>query len=512
MRMQHLRRVLFSIGLSAGLALGVIWLIGQAALPAQPAAAQEPAALLTTVTADGALRVLHGDGWSVLAQDVGRGATVTGLAWHPTHPEVLLVRRTFTGTDPVEPLYSLVYLDLATGREQAILAGVGPQAEIIGPQIAPDGKSGFARLECCLSREIISFVLPLTGAPAKQGPAGAFLAPEAREVALVTTGAYLPDGRILMSAECCMGDEPAANPRGLYRVSADLTTGTRISDRINGLPLGVGPGGAWVAVLEQAPMTEDGHNPGTQLVIVDLPSGTPRPPLGEGGMRLAQAGAVAPNGTIVVAALAPGDELWQPYGALFRFTAAGAISPVPETDGGGVTAFGWASAGSVAAARKSASMVEPQEVSKAGPGSDFPHDVLVYFSKRPESDEDFTAIFPAMRKVGDAGVAYGALEELLRGPTPEEQAAGYFSEIGANLVGESNCNGEPFTLRIEAGTATLRFCRMLTSAGIGQDARMNAALKATLLQFSTIQRVRLLTPDGDCLFDESGENRCLLTP
>lgn len=228
-------------------------------------------------------------------------------------------------------------------------------------------------------------------------------------------------------------------------------------------------------------------------------------------MRLAEAGAVAPDGAIVVAALAPGDDPWRPYGALFRFTAAGAISPVSGLDDQLVTAFGWASPASVAAARKSASS-GPQLVSKATPAADFPHDVQVFFSKSPESNADFTAVFPVMRMVGDAGVATGALEELLRGPTPEEQAEGYYSDVGAMLVGESNCRGEPFSLRIDAGTATLKFCRMLRSAGIGQDARAEAALNATLLQFSTIQRVRILTPEGDCMFEMSGENRCLLTP
>jgi hypothetical protein len=52
----------------------------------------------------------------------------------------------------------------------------------------------------------------------------------------------------------------------------------------------------------------------------------------------------------------------------------------------------------------------------------------------------------------------------------------------------------------------------VTSAGIGQDARVGRALDATLRQFPTIERVRLLTSDGDCLFDMSGLNRCLADP
>lgn len=137
------------------------------------------------------------------------------------------------------------------------------------------------------------------------------------------------------------------------------------------------------------------------------------------------------------------------------------------------------------------------------------HEIEVYFSRHPESDEDFTAVFPVARRAPDAGVATAALDELIAGPTPAEAAQGYFSELGAMLVGPSTCGERDFTLRIEAGTATVQFCRTVTSAGIGQDARVQSALDATLRQFSTIQRVRLLTPEGDCLFDMSGENRCL---
>ena len=139
-------------------------------------------------------------------------------------------------------------------------------------------------------------------------------------------------------------------------------------------------------------------------------------------------------------------------------------------------------------------------------------EVRVFFSRRPESDDDFTAVFPVGRTAPDAGVATAALRALIAGPTPAEAAQGYFSELGAMLVGPSSCGGPDFTIRIEDGLATVRFCRAVSSAGIGQDARARSALDATLRQFSTVQRVRLLTQDGDCLFDMSGENRCLAAP
>jgi hypothetical protein len=135
--------------------------------------------------------------------------------------------------------------------------------------------------------------------------------------------------------------------------------------------------------------------------------------------------------------------------------------------------------------------------------------ILVYFSRRPESDDDLTAVFPVTRAAPDAGVARAAIQALVAGPTPAEADAGYFSELGQMLVGPSSCGGDDFTIRITDGLATLRFCREVSSAGIGQDARAQSAIEATLTQFATVRRVRTLSRDGDCLFDMSGENRCL---
>ncbi len=122
---------------------------------------------------------------------------------------------------------------------------------------------------------------------------------------------------------------------------------------------------------------------------------------------------------------------------------------------------------------------------------------------------DFTAVFPVTRVAPDAGVATAAVKALIAGPTPDEVRMGYFSEIGGNLHGPSTCDGNDFTIQIAGGLGTVRFCRMLTSAGVGQDARVQSALTSTLTQFSTIRQVRLLTHEGQCLFDLSGEDRCL---
>lgn len=135
--------------------------------------------------------------------------------------------------------------------------------------------------------------------------------------------------------------------------------------------------------------------------------------------------------------------------------------------------------------------------------------IRVYFSRHPASDATFTAVSPVKRWAPDRGVATAALAELIDGPTTDERAAGYYSELGRSLSGPSTCDGRDFQLSIRDGVATVRFCRAMTSAGIGQDARVRAQIEATLTQFSTIRSVRLLGADGHCLFDESGQDRCL---
>jgi hypothetical protein len=61
----------------------------------------------------------------------------------------------------------------------------------------------------------------------------------------------------------------------------------------------------------------------------------------------------------------------------------------------------------------------------------------------------------------------------------------------------------------QMGTATLKFCRLTLSPGIGTDARVTAEISATLKQFSNIKAVAILTKDGHCFGDESGKDKCL---
>ncbi len=161
-------------------------------------------------------------------------------------------------------------------------------------------------------------------------------------------------------------------------------------------------------------------------------------------------------------------------------------------------------------------------VTTAQTATSFP--VKVFFSKFPDSvNTNFAAVFPVNRVSPTSAVGTFAIQLLIAGPTLDERNAGYFSELNSMLGGASNCSaphpigGPDFTLTLnkkgtqnEKGTATLQFCRVTSSAGIGADARVQAQINATLKQFSSIQKVVILTQSGSCFGDESGQNHCLL--
>jgi hypothetical protein len=135
--------------------------------------------------------------------------------------------------------------------------------------------------------------------------------------------------------------------------------------------------------------------------------------------------------------------------------------------------------------------------------------IRVYFSRHPDSESAFAAVFPVSRVSPDRAVATAALADLIAGPNPSERAAGYFSELAGALTGPSTCSGRDVSVTIANGLATVRFCRAVASAGIGQDARIRSQIETTLRQFSTVRSVRLLSSASHCLFDESGQDRCL---
>lgn len=153
------------------------------------------------------------------------------------------------------------------------------------------------------------------------------------------------------------------------------------------------------------------------------------------------------------------------------------------------------------------------QVSSAPTATGYP--IKVYFSKNPDSFNNFHAVYAVARTSPTIAVATYSIQLLIAGPTLSERNAGYFSELNSLLTGPSNCSapiptgGPDFTLTIKSGTATLQFCRATESPGIGADARVTAEIDATLKQFSNIKNVVILTQNGNCFGSEMGKNACL---
>jgi hypothetical protein len=147
--------------------------------------------------------------------------------------------------------------------------------------------------------------------------------------------------------------------------------------------------------------------------------------------------------------------------------------------------------------------------------------IKVFFSQSPGSFNNFSAVYPVDRMSPSLAVGTFSIQLLIAGPTLTEQQAGYFSELNTMFSGPSNCaalpvGGPDFTLTLdmrgpkpEVGTATVKFCRLTSSGGIGTDARVTAEIDATLEQFPRIHNVVILTYDGHCFGDLSGKDLCL---
>lgn len=134
--------------------------------------------------------------------------------------------------------------------------------------------------------------------------------------------------------------------------------------------------------------------------------------------------------------------------------------------------------------------------------------VKVYFSKHPESDNDPTKVYAFNRNAPTVAMGSFVVNELLTGPTEAEAKQGYFTPVVLRS-GESNCGAKDFMLAITDSKATLRFCKDFDSTGVMADGRAQEVIRASLMQFDSVDKVVILNKDGNCLFDASGQNLCL---
>ena len=132
----------------------------------------------------------------------------------------------------------------------------------------------------------------------------------------------------------------------------------------------------------------------------------------------------------------------------------------------------------------------------------------IYFSKNPESLNDFTFTTAVERSTTRTDVATYSIEQLIAGPNAAEKARSLFSPLENNLTGTSNCNDKDFTLAVSNETATLKFCKTVESSGVGDDARIQSTVNNTLTQFTTVKKVTILDKNNNCFGDQSGLNLC----
>lgn len=134
--------------------------------------------------------------------------------------------------------------------------------------------------------------------------------------------------------------------------------------------------------------------------------------------------------------------------------------------------------------------------------------IQVYFPKMPESRNNLDYVEPVTRTTDRVDVADFALEQLAQGPDSSEQAQGFVDPLDFQGTSAAFCRDRNFRIGIVDNLAYVQFCRTVESAGIGDDARIQSAVRETLKQFSTVDSVLLLTQNGDCWPGLSGQNAC----
>lgn len=104
------------------------------------------------------------------------------------------------------------------------------------------------------------------------------------------------------------------------------------------------------------------------------------------------------------------------------------------------------------------------------------------------------------------------MEKMIEGPSASDQSTYYwFTPI--KLTGDSNCGGKNFTLEKNSdGTkVTIKFCKQVETAGVGDDARIKSVIGYGIKQFAADPadvNVVILTKDDHCFGDLSGQDLC----
>lgn len=125
----------------------------------------------------------------------------------------------------------------------------------------------------------------------------------------------------------------------------------------------------------------------------------------------------------------------------------------------------------------------------------YKYNIKVYFTNlEKEADETDRKIhvYPLNRGTDRDEVAAFSLSEMIKGPTEEEKAQGYYSEVVVDgvLPGE-----EPFKIRIVNKVAYVDFTKPLKFNSASSKERAKMQIEQTLTQFVTIDKV-VITVQG----------------
>jgi len=119
--------------------------------------------------------------------------------------------------------------------------------------------------------------------------------------------------------------------------------------------------------------------------------------------------------------------------------------------------------------------------------------VKVYFGHDEKSFSDPNYTESVNRTTTRNDVEVFAIEELIKGPTEEEQDMN-LANFFLFLDGESNCNGKDFTLSVSNKVATLQFCKDIIPITYGET--VENSFKNTLTQFDSIDTVVIKYKNG----------------
>jgi len=149
-----------------------------------------------------------------------------------------------------------------------------------------------------------------------------------------------------------------------------------------------------------------------------------------------------------------------------------------------------------------------------------PRQVKVFYSQgtnptnpsAPDSIKNFAYAVYRLFTSTRGDIETYVMEKTIDGPSTADQNAYYwFGPI--KLTGESNCGGRDFTLSKDesANKIIVQFCKDVTSAGTGDDARIKTVISYGMHQFlseSAVKKVVILNKEGNCFGDQSGLNVC----